>query len=228
MRKLLALGLLAAAVLAVGFWFIQGWNAPGPAARPVAVVVAPGSSLAEAAETLERAGAIASAERFLFQARLFGGGRPIQAGEYEIPARSSHARILALLQDGRTLQRLVTVPEGLPSILVWERLMKADGLTGEVAVPEEGSVLPDSYDYRRGEARSAVLARMQAAMRRTLARLWAARKPTTVVTSPGEAVILASIVEKETGKAAERRMIAGVYSNRLRRGMKLDADPTVI
>jgi UPF0755 protein len=228
MRKLLALGLLVAAVLAVGLWFIQGWNGAGPADRPVEVVIAHGSSMAAAAETLEKAGAIRSAERFLFQAKLFGGGRPIQAGEYEIPAHASHSRILALLQSGRTRQRLVTVPEGLPSILVWERLMKADGLTGEVAVPEEGSVLPDSYSYRRGEARSAVVARMQKAMVKMLARLWAKRSPTTVVKSPEEAVILASIVEKETGKASERPMIAGVYSNRLRQGMPLDADPTVI
>jgi UPF0755 protein len=224
----LALGLLAAAVLGVGLWFIQGWSAAGPAKQPVTVVIAPGSSLASAAESLEKAGVIASSQRFLFQARLFGGGRAIQAGEYEIPAHASHSRILAMLQSGRTLQRLVVVPEGLPSVLVWERLMKAEGLTGPVAVPAEGSVLPDSYAYRRGEARSAVLKRMQAEMAKTLARLWARRGPTAAVKSPEAAVILASIVEKEIGKAAERRMIAGVYSNRLRQGMKLDADPTVI
>jgi UPF0755 protein len=123
---------------------------------------------------------------------------------------------------------MVTIPEGMPSVLVQARLAAIPFLTGPVAVPEEGSVLPDTYTYQRGEARAAVLARMQAAMRETLARLWAARKPGAVVTSPEQAVILASIVEKETGKPAERRLIAGVYSNRLRQGMKLDADPTVI
>jgi UPF0755 protein len=171
---------------------------------------------------------IASAERFLFQAKLFGGGESIKAGEYEIPARASHARILTLLQSAKTLQRMVTVPEGLPSILVHERLMKAPALTGEVAVPEEGSVLPNSYSYQRGERRSEVVKRMQAAMSRTLAELWPKRSQASVVKTPAEAVTLASIVEKETGKASERRMIAGVYSNRLRQGMKLDADPTVI
>jgi UPF0755 protein len=95
-------------------------------------------------------------------------------------------------------------------------------------VPEEGSVLPDSYAYQRGETRAAVLGRMQRGMTRALARLWARRTPAAVVATPREAVILASIVEKETGKASERRMIAGVYSNRLKIGMKLDADPTVI
>jgi UPF0755 protein len=106
--------------------------------------------------------------------------------------------------------------------------MKAPTLVGTAPVPEEGSVLPDSYSYRRGEARSAVLARMQKAMTEELDRLWAKRSPNSVVKDKREAVILASVVEKETGKPSERRMVAGVYSNRLRQGIKLDADPTVI
>jgi UPF0755 protein len=228
MKKLLALGLLAAALLAVGLWFIQGWSGAGPAARPTAVVIAPGTSLVEAASQLEKAGAIASAERFLFQAKLFGGSEPIKAGEYQFPARASHSQTLALMQHGKTLQRMVTIPEGLPSVLVHERLMQAPGLTGEVPVPAEGSVLPNSYSYQRGEARAAVLKRMQAAMDRALEELWPKRSAASVVKDRNEAITLASIVEKETGKASERRMIAGVYSNRLRQGMKLDADPTVI
>lgn len=228
MKKLLALGLLAAAALAVGLWFIQGWNGAGPAARPTTVVVAPGTSLVKAADQLEQAGVIASAERFLFQAKLFGGSEPIKAGEYEFPARASHSQLLSLMQHGRTLQRMVTIPEGLPSVLVHERLMSAPTLTGDVSVPEEGSVLPNSYSYQRGEPRSAVLKRMQAAMDRAFAELWPKRSPASVVSNRREAITLASIVEKETGKASERRMIAGVYSNRLRQGMKLDADPTVI
>jgi UPF0755 protein len=228
MRKLLLLGLLALIVIGAGLWFIQGWNGAGPAAAPTPVVIASGSSLAGAADTLEEAGAIASSERFLFQAKLFGGGEPIKAGEYEIPAGASHARILSLLQEGKTLQRMVTIPEGLPSVIVHDRLMAAPALTGSVPVPEEGSVLPDSYSYQRGESRAAVLRRMQAAMTKTLAELWPKRSAASVVTSPREAVILASIVEKETGKPSERRMVAGVYSNRVRIGMKLDADPTVI
>ena len=228
MRKLIVLGLLVGATLLAGLWFIQGWSGAGPARQPTAVLIAPGSSFAKAAATLEEAGAIASAERFLFQAKLFGGGATIKAGEYEIPARASHAQVLAILQSGKTLQRMVTIPEGTPSVLVHERLMKAPALTGGAAVPEEGTVLPDSYSYQRGESRSAVLARMQAAMTKTLDELWPKRSPNSVVKDKREAVILASIVEKETGKPSERRMVAGVYSNRLRIGMKLDADPTVI
>ena len=228
MKKLLALGLLAAGLLAVGLWFIQGWNGAGPAARPVTVVIAPGTSLVGAGGRLEQAGVIASAERFLFQAKLFGGSEPIKAGEYEFPARASHSQILALMQSGRTLQRMVAIPEGLPSVLVHERLLRAPGLTGEPPVPAEGTVLPNSYSYQRGETRSAVLKRMQAAMDRAFGELWPKRSPASVVNNRDEAITLASIVEKETGKASERRMIAGVYSNRLRQGMKLDADPTVI
>ena len=228
MKKLLALGVLAVAVLGIGLWFIQGWSGAGPAAKPIPVLIPAGSSMVKAAQTLEKAGVVASAERFLFQAKIFGGGESIKAGEYEFPARASHSEVLSILQSGKTLQRLVTIPEGMPSVLVHERLMAAPTLTGEVPVPEEGSVLPDSYSYQRGESRAAVLARMQAAMTKTLAELWPKKGPKSVVTSPREAVILASIVEKETGKASERPRVAGVYSNRLRIGMKLDADPTVI
>ena len=136
--------------------------------------------------------------------------------------------VLALIQSGKTLQRFVTIPEGMPSVLVQERLMAIELLTGDAAVPVEGSVLPDSYAYQRGEARAAVLKRMQDAMNETLAELWAQRKPTSVANSPEEAVTLAAIVEKETGVPTERRKVAGLYSNRIRIGMKLQADPTVI
>ena len=228
MKKFLVLAVLAGAALLAGLWFIQGWNGAGPAKAPTPVVVAAGSSMVKAANTLEEAGVIASAERFLFQAKIFGGGKSIKAGEYEFPAGASHGQVLSILQSGKTLQRMVTVPEGMPSVLVHERLMSAPTLVGEVPVPEEGSVLPDSYSYQRGETRAAVLKRMQAAMEKTLAELWPKRGARSVVNTPREAVILASIVEKETGKASERPMIAGVYSNRVRIGMKLDADPTVI
>jgi UPF0755 protein len=227
MKKLLALA-VAAALLAAGFWMIQGWNGAGPAGRNVTVVIPRGASLPRAAALLKEAGAISSSERFLLQAKLRGGGKGIKAGEYEIPAHASASRILWMLENGKTLQRFVIVPEGLPSILVWERLANAPALTGAVPVPEEGSVLPDSYSYQRGDSRAALLKRMQAAMAKTLDKLWAERGPDAAVKDKREALILASIVEKETGKPDERPMVAGVYSNRLRQGIKLDADPTII
>ena len=228
MQRLLLI-LAAIGIFAVGtaFWLL--WAGPGPTAEAKTVVVAQGSSVASVAEQLEREGVIrADAAVFRGLARVFGGGEPVQAGEFEIPAGASGAAVLDHLQHGRPIQRMVTIPEGMPSVLVHERLMRVPFLTGPLAVPEEGTVLPGTYSYRRDEARAAVLGRMQAAMRQELARLWPRRGPNTVVASPREAVILASIVEKETGKAAERPLIAGVYSNRLRRGMKLDADPTII
>ena len=220
--------LAIAFVIAIALWARLSWTADGPAARDMIVQVERGSSLYAMADTLEKAGAIDSAERFRLLARLFGDDKPIKFGEYQIPKASSPAEILRILQSGQPLQRLITVPEGMPSIMVYERLMAEPLLTGSIEVPVEGSVLPDSYSFERGETRQAVLDRMQAAMKRTLDKLWAERKPTTVVKSPDEAIILASVVEKETSKPSERRMVAGVYSNRLRVGMKLDADPTII
>src|SRR4051812_6793929 len=196
------------------------WAGPGPAAQPRTIIVAPGSSLAGVAEQLDRAGAIrGGAATFRTFARLLGSSDPIQAGEFLIPPRLSADGILNLLQHGRPVQRLVTIPEGMASVLVHDRLMAIPFLTGAIPVAEEGSVLPNSYSYRRGETRAAVLGRMQAAMRRELARLWARRRPASAVATPWEAIILASIVEKETGKPGERRLVAGVYGNRLRRGM---------
>jgi len=208
--------------------FLYGWFAAGPSAKPAAFIVAEGSSVSGVASDLARAGLISSASRFRVGARLFGGGDPVQAGEFEIPARASASQILDLLQHGRPVQRLITVTEGMPSIIVQEKLAAVPYLTGEAPLAPEGTLLPDSYGYERGESRAAVVARMQAAMTKSLEALWAKRKFNCLVNSKEEAIILASIVEKETGKPAERRMVAGVYCNRLRIGMKLDADPTVI
>lgn len=228
MRKLGCLLVLIAAIVLAGFVAANMWAGTGPAERPVTVVVPQGASLARAATELEQAGAIRSATRFRLLARVFGGGGSIKAGEYDVPAGASASEVYALLQDGKVRQRMVVVPEGYPSALVHDALMRADGLTGEVPVPAEGSILPDSYAFQRGDTRAAVVTRMQAAMDRYLADAWAKRKPNIAVSTPEQAIILASIVEKETGKPSERRMVAAVYGNRLRIGMPLQADPTVI
>lgn len=229
MRRLGCVALIAGLLLfAAGFWVANGWKGGGPLPRAANVRIAEGATLAAAARTLERAGVIDSAHRFRVQARVFGADTPIKAGEYAFPARVSASQVLAILQGGKALQRLVVIPEGLPSVMVHDVLTKAETLTGPVAVPAEGSVLPDGYAFERGESRAAVVARMQAAMRNYLATAWKARKPTTPVATPAQAIILASIVEKETGKPAERRAVAAVYANRLRLGMPLQADPTVI
>ena len=196
--------------------------------KDTAFIVPSGSSLTSVAQKLEEEGVISSADGFLLRAKLFGGNAPIQAGEFELTPAMDQGEILAAFQSGDVIRRFVTIPEGLPSILVHEKLMAQDVLTGEVPVPAEGSVLPDTYDFEGGEARSAVVKRMQEAMSKFLADAWKKRGKNTVVKTPEEAIILASIVEKETAQADERRMVAGVLSNRVRIGMALGADATTI
>ena len=227
MRKLFGLAILGliVAIAAVGML----WWSAGPKAGPHRVTVEEGSTLASVARQLEAKGAIpGNATTFRGMARIFGSSDPVQAGEFEIPAGTSGAKVLDILQHGRPVVRLLTIAEGMPSIIVQEKLASIADLTGPAPLPEEGTVLPDSYDWQKGEARAAVLGRMTAAMERELAALWAKRKPSSVVTTPREAIILASIVEKETGKPSERRMVAGVLSNRIRTGMRLGADATTI
>ncbi|MDZ7894420.1 MAG: endolytic transglycosylase MltG [Sphingobium sp.] len=220
--------ILALVCAGVAWNFVRGWTEDGPAPRDTAIVIPEGATLTKAALELKQAGLIRSADAFLTRAKLLGGGGAIKAGEYLIPKGASNKAILAILQGGVAIRRLITVPEGMPSILVYEKLMAAKELTGPLSMPAEGSILPDSYAFERGETRAAVLDRMQKAMAAELTKAWGERSRDTVVTTPQQAIILASIVEKETGKPSERAMVAGVYSNRLRAGIMLQADPTII
>ncbi len=225
-RTWLAVGAIAAAALLILYFF---WWAPGPKAGPHDVIVKEGTTLGSISRQLAKEGAIpGTAKTFYAMARIFGSHDPIQAGEFRIPKGMGGASVLDLLQHGKPVQRLITITEGMPSIVVQEKLAAIPYLSGPLPPIEEGSVLPDSYGYQRGEARSAVVARMQAAMSKTVDELWPKRSTDCPIVMKEQAVILASIVEKETGKASERPTIAGVYCNRLRIGMKLDADPTVI
>jgi UPF0755 protein len=226
-RKLvLAAGVVVLAALA-GIYLL--WWAPGPRPGPHRIVVQEGSTVGSVARQLDKAGAIpGSARTYYVMARLLGSHDPIQAGEFAIPRGMGGAAILDLLQHGRPVQRLITVTEGMPSIIVEQKLATNPYLTGPLPAIAEGSVLPDSYGYERGLTRAMLVRRMQAAMTKTVEGLWPKRSTDCPVSTPRQAIILASIVEKETGKASERPAIAGVYCNRLRIGMKLDADPTVI
>lgn len=224
-------GLLFAAVLAVVAivgWGAWGWYGASTVEEETAFIVPSGASLASVADKLQDEGLIASAETFTLRAKLLGSDEPIKAGEFLIPVGASGATILSTLQSNDVLRRYVTIPEGMPSILVYETLMAEPLLTGEIEVPAEGSVLPESYDFQRGESRQAVLDRMQAAMTEALAAEWEKRGPNAAVATPREALILAGIVEKETALPEERTKVAGLYSNRLRQGIMLQADPTII
>ena len=225
------LGCLVAAIVALvlaGSLLLGTMLGEATVEEDTAFIIPAGSSLTSVANELEEQGLVSSADGFLLRAKLFGSGEPIQAGEFELTAGMSQTDILRAFQSGDVIRRFITIPEGMPSVLVHQRLMAEELLTGEVAVPPEGSVLPDTYDFERGEARSAVLARMQTAMVTYLAEAWEARGDNIAVSTPEEAVILAAVVEKETGEPSERRMIAGLYSNRLKIGMRLQADPTII
>ena len=225
-RLLIGGGALVLAVLA-GIYLL--WWGPGPKPGPHTVVIKEGSTIGSVARQLAKEGAVpGSARSYYVMARLFGSDDPIQAGEFEIRRGMGGAAILDLLQHGRPLLRLITVTEGMPVIEVEDKLKSNPYLTGPLPDVPEGSLLPDSYGYQRGETRTALVKRMQVAMTSTLDKLWTGRSNACPLQSKADAVALASIVEKETAKPAERAMVAGVYCNRLRIGMKLDADPTVI
>ena len=226
MRKLIA-AVIALGIAALVVIYLLWWG--GGAARATTIMVEEGATLGRLCPGLDRKHLIpGNCTTYRAMARLFGSRDPIQAGEFEVPAGTGGGALLDLLQHGRPVQRLITVTEGMPAIIVAEKLAASPYLTGAVPPIAEGSLLPDSYGFERGEARAAVVKRMQAAMTKALNQLWPKRSTDCPIATPDQAVILASIVEKETGKASERPTIAGVYCNRLRIGMKLDADPTVI
>jgi UPF0755 protein len=219
----------AALVLAALAAIYAFWWAPGPKPGPHEIIVKEGSTIGSVSRQLANEGAIpGTAKTFYIMARLFGSSDPIQAGEFQIAKGMGGASVLELLQHGKPLLRLVTITEGMPSIVVAEKLTASPYLSGPTPPIAEGSVLPDSYGFERGDVRAVLVKQMQAAMTKAIRQLWPKRSTDCPVTTPDEAIILASIVEKETAKPAERPMIAGVYCNRLTIGMKLDADPTVI
>lgn len=221
--------LALSALLVMSVWTATVWTrVPDPGAGTIELTVAKGASLAAVAEQLEQEGLVEDAASFTLAARLLGGDRPVQAGTYRFSLGDGWGTILSRLQKGDVVTLFLTIPEGMPSVMVAERLRAAAQLSGDVAVPAEGSVLPATWPMRPGEDRAAVLKRMQQGMEKTLAELWPGRTEASAVKTPEQAIILASIVEKETAVPTERRRVAGLYGNRLKAGMKLEADPTVI
>ncbi len=169
------------------------------------------------------------ADLFRAAARVHDLAPSLRAGEFEVPAGASLLDVIATLRDGKPLLRFVTVPEGRTTAQALALVEAAPMLAGEVTLaPAEGDLLPETYAYERGEARDAVVRRMMEAHDEALAELWPGRAPGLPIDTPEEAVILASIVEKETAVAAERPRVAAVFVNRLRRGMRLQSDPTII
>lgn len=222
----LLLVLVAGIAGAVGW---QRYTAPGPSAADTTIVIPRGSGVQAIADQLEAAGIVRTRWDLLIAAKLRDSARRLKAGEYAFAAGMSLRSVLDLLESGKTVVRRITIPEGLTASQIVDLLRADPALAGEIAdIPQEGSLLPETYHYAFGDSRTGILDRMQSAMRTELAKLWAARQPELPLKTPEEAVILASIVEKETGVAAERAKVAGVFINRLRLGMRLQSDPTTI
>lgn len=222
------LGLFLIAAL-VALWAVYWGPGPKAAQGEATIVTLPsGAGVPAIAANLKQAGVIRSTDLFRAAVSVTGADRKIRAGEYQVPSGASLAAVVGLLVNGKVVRHYVTLPEGWSSAQAVDILMKQPVLTGEVEVPPEGSLWPETYEVTRGETRAAVVARMQRAAKTKLETLWAARSPATVVTTPEEAVILASIVEKETGIASERPQVAAVFTNRLRLGMRLESDPTIV
>jgi UPF0755 protein len=223
-------GIVLATLLAVAgaLYVVDQYQRPGPLASATSIIVPKGAAVPQIAQLLEAANVIAEPLIFRIGARLEGLDASLRAGEYRFPPAVSMQQALAMLRQGDTVVRRVTIPEGMTSRQVVSLLAEAEGLEGELAaVPLEGALLPETYGYSWGDSRSDMIRRMSSALSTTLDELWANRAEGLPLASPREAVILASIVEKETGVPQERPRVAAVFLNRLRLGMKLQADPTV-
>ena len=221
---------LLAFVLIVGgaaLYAYRQYDQPGPLQEARSVLV-PRGGLGEVGDALARDGVVAGALPFQAAVLATNGDGAIHAGELEFPAGASLRDVLHILRTAKPIQHLVTIPEGLTAQQVAALLDRAPLLEGAAPVPAEGSVLPETYAYDRGTTRAALLERAAKAMDRALDRAWAARSPTLPLDRPRDALILASMVERETAKPDERPRIAAVFLNRLRQGMKLQSDPTVV
>jgi UPF0755 protein len=231
----LFIALVIAALIAAGGlygsyrWMQQEFARPGPAVAETTILLPRGAGLIRIAQQLEDEGLVRDGRIFRAAVTLDEGDRSLRAGEYEIPAEASMAQIYEMLRSGRTVQHSITLAEGLTSAMIVAAVADADVLTGDIsAVPAEGSLLPETYLVDRATPRQDVIERMANAQTALLDELWPNRLESLPLETREEVIILASIVEKETGVMSERDLVAAVFINRLRRGMRLESDPTII
>jgi UPF0755 protein len=235
-RALKFLALLSMVTALAGAVVIAAWSQlhaylvrSGPAIEETVVVLPRGAGLEQIATMLVDAGVVEHPWLFRLAVRMLGRDRDLKAGEYAFPARATPQGVIAMLATGETVARRLTVAEGLTVAEIFQLLETTPALEGELPPPpEEGSLLPETYFYAFGDSRVGLVRRMEDAMSRTLDELWPQRAEGLPFRTRREALILASIVDKETGVADERDKVAAVFINRLRRGMRLQADPTVI
>jgi UPF0755 protein len=217
---------------AVAALLYHQFETPGPLAVSRVITVPKGEGRIEIATRLEREGAISNRWAFIANYLLRNSvHKPfeLKAGDYEIKKNASMADIMEMLTQGRGVLSKLTIPEGMTSLQIVEKLRGEEELVGDITeVPPEGSLLPDTYRFSKGMERRELIERMQAEMQRVLTTVWERRQPSLPISTPEEAIIFASIVEKETGRADERGRVAAVFMNRLKKGMRLQSDPTVI
>ncbi len=234
MKRLAAaiLGLVLGFVLIAGtavWWGTQRYNAPGPLEKPTTVLIPKGAGRDAILRRLLAARVIEDPVVFRIALRVTGTGGRLKAGEYRFAARISIARVIERLIAGKTVLRRFIAFEGKTTFEILESLRATEGLEGDITEPAgEGALLPETYSFVLGDKRNALVARMRKEMSETLEALWAKRAPGLPLKTKRQALILASIVEKETGVASERARVAAVFYNRLRKGMRLQTDPTVI
>jgi len=223
----LSLTFLSFAALAVlGGWGVHSYLKPGPLAEDKLVIIKRGMGAAQIAGMLAQEGVISSENIFKLATRFTGS---LKAGEYQFPKEISMAEAISIMENGQVFGRKITIAEGLTSHQIVSRLMAREDLSGMIEhVPPEGSLLPDTYHFVQGEARADKIAQMRAAMTQAIEELWPQRAEGLPIKTKQEAIILASIIEKETAAADERERVAGVFINRLKKGMLLQTDPTVI
>ncbi len=218
------------ALLAAGGGYVWGYaryTGPGPLSMDKLLHVPSGQGVRGIARRLRDEGVVSNVWVFYAAVRTRRVAHRLQAGEYRFPVAINMRDVIDLLVAGKTVVRKLTVPEGLSSAAVVKLIARTEGLVGVAATPAEGSLLPDTYHFSYGDDTAGMIARMTAALDAAMAEMWPGRAPNLPFATPEEAVVLASMVEKETGLAAERPRIAAVFVNRLRKGMKLQSDPTV-
>lgn len=231
LNNVVTLAFLGVLGLAVLFYFVRTqFDQPGPLAYSTVVVIPKGEGVREIASRLEHDGIIGDQRIFVASVVMyFRAQSRLKAGEYAIKKHASMREVLDTLVEGKEILHTVSIPEGLTSYQVVERLNSQGELTGKIdLVPAEGSILPDTYRYARGTERQELIERMQSAQRKFIEKIWPKRATGLPLKTPEEAVTLASIVEREASKADERARVAAVFVNRLNKNMKLQSDPTII
>ncbi|MEM8951732.1 MAG: endolytic transglycosylase MltG [Pseudomonadota bacterium] len=233
MRRLLLLLLVLVIVASGANYGVSAFNRyltdDGPNTEEATVVLPRGSGLQAIVHRLDEAGVIRHPWLFQLAVRIGGHDRALKAGEYAFPAKVTPSQVIAIVTEGKTVARRITVIEGQTVAEVFRTIDRTEGLSGDLpAKPAEGSLLPETYLFSQGDSKEEMVARMQKAMREVLEDAWKDRAPDLPFATPDEALIMASIVDRETAVAEERAKVAAVFVNRLRLGMRLQSDPTII